>query len=60
MEEKTRLARLVRFKPQVSELRHGAEPSIRELIFNYYADHDMENPEQLTNYYLSELEKMAG
>ena len=55
-----RLARLVRLKPQVSEERHGAEPSIRELIFNYYADHDIENPEQLTSYYLSELEKMAG
>ena len=56
----TGLARIVRLKPQISEERHGAEPSIRDLIFNYYTDHDMENPEQLTSYYLSELEKRAG
>lgn len=54
------LARLVRLKPQTSDIEHGPEPSIRELIFNYYSDHGIENPEQHVQYYLSELERMAG
>ena len=53
------LSGLVELKPQISEPELGAEPSIKELIQNYYRDHDIPHWEKLTEQYLKELFNMA-
>ncbi len=53
------LSGLVELKPLITNTDLGAEPSIKELVQNYYRDHDMEDWEGLTEQYLKELFNMA-
>lgn len=46
---------LISFRPQTAALIYGREPTLRDMIFNYYVAGGVSDPDALTKKYIAEL-----